>query len=143
MVKEIIYRFKIVGTWLQWDIKLPMDCRYWKFWSYFLFFGQITSWAISQDILRGPRLFWLLKISLETAHKVFCPQKKISCTFKIRNTCLFNQKVSFQDTMKRNTYNKWSMCIISHLKSVIIFLHLNHCNIFVFLLFVTIKKTKK
>ncbi len=37
---------------------------------------KITLWAISRDILRGPQLFLPLKISLEMAHKVICPQKK-------------------------------------------------------------------
>jgi hypothetical protein len=42
------------------------------------FCGTITLWAISRDILRGPRLFWgPLKMSREMAHKVIVPQKKI------------------------------------------------------------------
>jgi hypothetical protein len=46
----------------------------------FFFGGTITLWAISRDILRGPRLFWPLKLSraqsLEMAHKVIVPPKK-------------------------------------------------------------------
>jgi hypothetical protein len=61
-----------------------------------LFFcGQFDLWAISRDILRGPRLFWPLncperskgqfrgqkswgplKISREMAHKLICPNTK-------------------------------------------------------------------
>ncbi len=52
------------------------------------FCGTITLWAISRDILKGPRLFWPLKfrgqksrsplkMSREMAHKVIVPQKKI------------------------------------------------------------------
>ncbi len=53
------------------------------------FCGTITLWAISWDILRGPRLIWRrgqfrgqksrgpLKMSREMAHKVIVPQKKI------------------------------------------------------------------
>ncbi len=63
-------------------IKLPL---FKKLWDNF-FCGTITLWAISRDILRGPRLFWPLncpeckslaplKISLEIDHKVIVPQK--------------------------------------------------------------------
>ncbi len=60
-----------------------------KLWDIIFFCGTITLWAISRDILRGPRLFWPLncfqgskslgplKMSLEMAHKVIVPQKKI------------------------------------------------------------------
>ncbi len=66
-----------------------------KIWDIIFFFGTITFWAISRDILRGPRLFWPLKCPslrsgqfkgskkswppqnvLETAQKVIVPQKK-------------------------------------------------------------------
>jgi hypothetical protein len=50
---------------------------FWKFEKlFFVFGGQISLWAISRDILRGPQLFDPLKISLEMAHKVICPPKK-------------------------------------------------------------------
>ena len=59
-----------------------------KLWDLIFFCGTITLWAISRDILRGPRLFWPLKfrgqksrgplkMSREMAHKVIVPQKKI------------------------------------------------------------------
>ncbi len=35
-------RFIIVGTWSQWDIKLPMYQWFWKFGRLFFVFGQIT-----------------------------------------------------------------------------------------------------
>ena len=40
------------------------------------FFETITFLAISRDILRGPRLFWTLRMSLEMVKKVIVPQKK-------------------------------------------------------------------
>ncbi len=48
-----------------------------KLWDLIFFCGTITLWGISRDILRGPRLFWPLKMSLKLAHKVIVPQKKI------------------------------------------------------------------
>ncbi len=66
-----------------------------KLWDIIFFCETITLWAISRDILRGPRLFYPLncpkrsegqfrgqsqgplKMSLEMAHKVIVPQKKL------------------------------------------------------------------
>jgi hypothetical protein len=39
-------------------------------------FGLFSLWGISLDILRGLDFFDPLKISLEMAYKVICPQKK-------------------------------------------------------------------
>ncbi len=61
---------------MQKDIKLPMSRCLRNFGTNNFFFGTITFWAISRDILRGPRLFWPLKMSLEMAQKVVVPQKK-------------------------------------------------------------------
>ncbi len=49
-----------IWPWSQWDIKLPMYRWFWKFGRLFFVFRQITLWAISRDILRGPWLFWPL-----------------------------------------------------------------------------------
>jgi hypothetical protein len=37
--------------------------------TYLVVFCLISFWAISQNILKRPRLFWSLKIALEMAHK--------------------------------------------------------------------------
>ena len=48
-----------------------------KIWDIIYFFGTITFWAISWDILRGPRLFWLSNVPWNGS-KSDCPaQKKI------------------------------------------------------------------
>ncbi len=63
------------------------------------FCGTITLWAISRDILRGPRLFWPLKfrgqksrgplkMSREMAHKVIVPPKKIMSQSFLNNGTL-------------------------------------------------------
>jgi hypothetical protein len=55
--------------WLQWDIKLPM-------------------YRCARNNLEGKKSLGPLKISLEMAHKVICPQKKISRIFKISGTLI-------------------------------------------------------
>jgi hypothetical protein len=42
-------RFKIVGSWSQWDIKLPMYRWFWKFEILFFVLGLISLWAISHE----------------------------------------------------------------------------------------------
>ncbi len=81
----------------------------------FFYFGQTKLWAISRDILRGPRLFWPLKLSraqrgtirgqkslgpleksLEMAYYVVRPQKKIiSRIFKISGALVVNLGLIF------------------------------------------------
>ena len=63
-----------MGTWSQWDIKIPNVPLILKILETFFVFGQITLWVISRDILRGHQLFDPLKISLEIAHKEIFPQ---------------------------------------------------------------------
>jgi len=48
-------RFKVVGTWSQWDIKLPMYHWFWKFGRLFFVFGQITI----SGYFEGASTFWL------------------------------------------------------------------------------------
>ena len=96
-------RGKICGTWtsrcvLCITINVPL---FKKLRDIIFFCGTITFWAISRDILRGPRLFWPLKfrgqksrgplkMSREMAHKVIVPQKKIrSQSFLNSGTLVF------------------------------------------------------
>ncbi len=87
-----------------------------KLWHLIFFCGTITLWAISRDILRGPRLFWPLncperrgqkslgplKMSLEMAHKVIVPQKKImSCSFLNSGTLIVISSNLFVQIVKR------------------------------------------
>jgi hypothetical protein len=59
---------------------------------YFFVLGQISLWAISRDILRGPQ-FRGSKNSLEMTHELICQQKKIiSHIFKISSTLIVIKK---------------------------------------------------
>ncbi len=81
-------RFKMVGTWSQWDIKLPMYHWFWKFGRLFFVFGQIRF----SGYFEGASTFLTPKLSLaalwtiygskkswlpqDTTWTVICPQKK-------------------------------------------------------------------
>ncbi len=60
-------RFKIVGSWSQWDIKLSMYRWFWKFGILFFVFVQISLWAIFGIFWGGLDFFDPFKISLEMA----------------------------------------------------------------------------
>ena len=49
------------------------------------FFGTITLWAISRDILRGPRLFWPLNCPERSNKKNYVPQRYINRYLKLAN----------------------------------------------------------
>ena len=78
---EDVYRFKIVGIWSQWDIKLPMYRRFWRFARFFFsfwanyFLGHFVGYFEGSSTFLTPQKF------LEMAHKVICPQKKLSPAF--------------------------------------------------------------
>ncbi len=81
-----------------------------KLWDIIFFCGTITLWAISRDILRGPRLFWPLKLSHKKNYvPQFLKQRDINSYF---SSTVTTYRVQLCSHLLMKHYIELKLCIL-------------------------------